>query len=558
VGAISNGSDAVAIGHGASAAGAGAMAIGPGAVASNDGAIALGAGSVTAAAVATAGVTINGTDYDFAGTDPASVVSMGGGLVGARQVTNVAAGRISAGSTDAINGSQLFATNLALTSLGDVIENINNGAGIVYFHANGGPSPIMPDSQAAGLGSVAVGPAAVSTGADSVALGNGAGSGGQGSTALGAGAQAMQDGDVALGQGAVADGGAQSYTGKYSGAQNTTAGTVSVGVAGAERTISNVADGKEATDAVNLRQLDGAVQAANDYTDSQISNVVNNVNNGSTGMFQVSQDNNAPPPSPTGANSAAGGTGAVASGANSTAVGNDSVASGTDSTALGNGATASADNSVALGQGSVADRANSVSVGAAGSERQITHVAAGVLSATSTDAVNGSQLYGTNQTVNNIVNGKAGLVQQVTNNAPVTIAKDSGGTVVNVSGQDGDRIISGVADGQAPNDAATVGQLNQLGQGTGQQINRLDDRIDKAENRSNAGIAAALATAGLPQAYLPGKSMFSVGGGTWNGETGYAMGLSTVSDNGKWLVKGTASTSSRGDVGGSVGVGYQW
>jgi autotransporter adhesin len=67
-----------------------------------------------------------------------------------------------------------------------------------------------------------------------------------------------------------------------------------------------------------------------------------------------------------------------------------------------------------------------------------------------------------------------------------------------------------------------------------------------------------MATAGLPQAYLPGKSMFSLAGGTWRGESGYAMGLSTVSDNGKWVIKGTASGSSRGDYGGSVGVGYQW
>ncbi|MGE8591710.1 MAG: YadA-like family protein [Alcaligenes sp.] len=52
--------------------------------------------------------------------------------------------------------------------------------------------------------------------------------------------------------------------------------------------------------------------------------------------------------------------------------------------------------------------------------------------------------------------------------------------------------------------------------------------------------------------------MFSVAGGAWNGESGYAMGLSTVSDNGSWVLKGTVAGSSRGDYGGSVGVGYQW
>ncbi|MDI9682714.1 hypothetical protein QM334_39030, partial [Burkholderia cenocepacia] len=70
--------------------------------------------------------------------------------------------------------------------------------------------------------------------------------------AVGNGAVAGKDGDVALGAGSVADRGAEQYAGKYSGAQNSTAGTVSVGAPGAERTVSNVADGREATDAVNV------------------------------------------------------------------------------------------------------------------------------------------------------------------------------------------------------------------------------------------------------------------------------------------------------------------
>ena len=84
------------------------MAIGTGAKAANENAIALGAGSETAAAVATPSATINGTAHNFAGTNPASTVSVG--KAGSeRTITNVAAGRISAASTDAINGSQLYA-----------------------------------------------------------------------------------------------------------------------------------------------------------------------------------------------------------------------------------------------------------------------------------------------------------------------------------------------------------------------------------------------------------------------------------------------------------------
>ncbi|MGB6102992.1 MAG: YadA-like family protein [Pusillimonas sp.] len=121
-----------------------------------------------------------------------------------------------------------------------------------------------------------------------------------------------------------------------------------------------------------------------------------------------------------------------------------------------------------------------------------------------------------------------------------------------------DRRITNLADGINDTDAVNVGQLNQATGNINNQINRLDGRVNRVENRANAGIATALAAAALPQAYMPGKSMFSLGGGTWNGESGYAMGLSTVSDNGKWLLKGSAVGSSRGDYGAAVGVGYQW
>ncbi|MER9338275.1 YadA-like family protein, partial [Mesorhizobium sp. M0293] len=102
-----------------------AMALGAGATANEPGSVALGAGSTTAAAVATTGTTINGVNYTFAGTAPTSTVSVGS-VGNERTVTNVAAGRISSSSTDAINGSQLFATNQAVEamqgSVGDLTE----------------------------------------------------------------------------------------------------------------------------------------------------------------------------------------------------------------------------------------------------------------------------------------------------------------------------------------------------------------------------------------------------------------------------------------------------
>ncbi|CAM2178194.1 hypothetical protein PSAC2689_330001 [Paraburkholderia sacchari] len=117
------GTAAIAVGANALASGDNALAIGAGATASHSSAVALGAGSTTAAAVATTDATIGGQDYTFAGSNPASTVSIGS-AGNERTLTNVAAGRLSASSTDAVNGSQLYATNTALNNLAQQNDNI--------------------------------------------------------------------------------------------------------------------------------------------------------------------------------------------------------------------------------------------------------------------------------------------------------------------------------------------------------------------------------------------------------------------------------------------------
>ena len=251
-------------------------------------------------------------------------------------------------------------------------------------------------------------------------------------------------------------------------------------------------------------------------------------------------------------NTIAIGTGNIVSGKNSGAIGDPTVVSGNSSYSIGNNNNVSADNAYALGSNIKAtvndsvylgDRAQTQGIhtadaakgeaytygglndkavaGKAGSAaaankvagvvtvgngtdetRQVQGVAAGVVSADSTDAINGSQLYYTNQAIN----------QSVTN---------IGNYVVNM----------------------------------GNQINQ---RIDNVESDSKAGTAAAMAVAGLPQAYLPGKSMMAVAGGVYRGESGYAVGFSSISDGGNWVIKGTATGNSRGHYGATAGVGYQW
>ncbi|XHS33971.1 YadA-like family protein [Pseudoxanthomonas sp. UC29_72] len=492
-------------------------------------------------------ITQNGTDYAIAlnpdlvatsittgssrlDTNGLSLTGGPGGTVvlgnagldnGGNRIVNVAAGTA---ATDAVNVSQLTSAIAgATTHYYSVSDGGNQGGNYSGDGATGS------NALAAGVGTNA-------SAAGATAVGSGSSASGTGATAIGRNASASAQGSVALGDGASDGGrGAESYTGKYSGASNASVGTVSVGDAatGATRTISNVADGRLATDAVNLRQLDGAVQTANAYTDSQVQQVnqqvaqnnadIKNVQEGRDGFFQVNNTGAQAKPSVTGANASAGGAGAVASGANSLAVGTQ--------------AAATADNAVALGSGSVASRANTVSVGQAGSERQITNVAAGVQA---TDAVNVSQLQASQQGSVQYASNADGSV----NYSQVALGNGQAPTTV-----------SNVAAGVNGTDAVNVNQLNQ---GFGNAIRYTDAVAGQVQRDANGGIAAAVATANLPQSYIPGRGMTSVGLGSYQGQSAIAVGVSAITDNGRWVIKFSGTADTRGQTGVGAGVGYQW
>ena len=135
---------------------------------------------------------------------------------------------------------------------------------------------------------------------------------------------------------------------------------------------------------------------------------------------------------------------------------------------------------------------------------------------------------------------------------PSRIYFSSQGPSISKSGIDaGGNRITGVADGVAPTDAVNVRQMNQVS-------GHLASRINDVDKRAKAGIAQAIATAGLPQAYRPGAGMASAALGTFGGQGAIAIGVSKISDNGHWVFKGTFSGNTQSKVGGSVGVGYQW
>ncbi|PZW88909.1 autotransporter adhesin [Paraburkholderia tropica] len=466
-GASAFGTSATASGAGGSAIGAQALAsasnataIGYGATATTVNSVALGYGATTAAAVKTPNGVIGGQTFTYAGATPTGVVSVGAATA-ERQVTNVAAGQVNASSTDAVNGSQLYATNTQVTvntsavttlqgeiadavmydstahdrvtlggvgsnvkltnvaaatltgtstdavngsqlyatnnnvtAISNTVNKITSGGGIMYFHTNS----MLADSAANGPNSTAIGPGAVTTYTDDIAIGNGASASrpsfsGQGANvALGASATAQGYRSVAIGYGARTN----------TGSLYTSASDIAIGQTAFSEGYNSVALGNNAN--AGTAGTDGNNVAVGSNTYAKASGAV---------AFGGSATAAASSATALGAAANAGASGA-------TAVGKASTASVSNAVAIGYGANASVADSVALGHGATTEAAVNtpngviggqtftyagatptgvVSVGSSGHERQVTNVAAGRVTAASTDAVNGSQLYATNTQV---------------------------------------------------------------------------------------------------------------------------------------------------------------
>ena len=183
----------------------------------------------------------------------------------------------------------------------------------------------------------------------------------------------------------------------------------------------------------------------------------------------------------------------------------------------------------------------------------------------------GEVIYKTKDDVNfnSVQLGKNGPKVTSTENGAVSFSDKEGKAPVKVTG---------VADGainansrEAVNGSqlyALAGQVNQIGSTInkfGDKLNQFDNKLSHIDNKVNkmdkklrAGIAGANAAVGLPQVYLPGKSMVAASAGTFKGQHAFAVGYSRASDNGKMVLKLQGNINTSNDVGGSVGVGYQW
>ncbi|MCA8294905.1 YadA-like family protein [Burkholderia sp. AU30198] len=370
-------------------------------------------------------------------------VSLGAGNGGSPvRLTNVAEGNVAAGSTDAVNGAQLRrATDGTAAALGGGAKANPDGT-------------ISAPTYKVGDGSFNnVGDALTNL-----------------DTRVGSNTTTLENHETRIGN---AETNIAGNTAAIAGLQQDAlqfdpkAGAYNAARGGAPTKLTNVADGNIAagsTDAVNGGQLSGVKSSL----EQQITQVSNQAGEAVKNVVKYDVD----------ANGNRMNSVSLIGGDTKAAVVLKNVAAGTDDTDAVNVKQLKSVQSNLNQLGALAvqyddSSKSSITLGGAGGTR-ITNVQAGTLSSTSTDAVNGSQLYATNQqvaknttditnlqgNVTNIANGKAGLVQQQDPNGAITVGKDSGGTSVNFSGTAGDRVLTGVAAGVKDNDAVNMGQFN--------------------------------------------------------------------------------------------------
>ncbi|QLB15235.1 adhesin [Mannheimia granulomatis] len=527
------GGSAIALGNSANAAGAasvalgvssqatatGTVALGQNAKATHQGSVALGTNSETAAAVATKSATLNGNTYTFAGTTPSSTVSIGS-VGNERTLTNVAAGRISDSSTDAINGSQLYAAYTEIDSLNTKVDELSNGtltfvddAGTAIARKLGDSLNVKGGADAAKLTDNNIG--VVATDANTLTV------------KLAKDIDLTPAGSVTVGNSKLNNNGLTINNGPS---------VTTTGVDAGKLKVTNVADGDispVSKDAVNGSQLYGTA-----------SSVANALGGGST----VNTDGTVSAPSYTVVN------GAPAAEASKTV---NNV--GDAITALNDAVTSPLTFAGDTGTASKRKLGSTVTVkGGVSNEAQLTDNNIGVVSdGNGTLTVKLAKDIKVNSVTAKTVTADTVKAGDTTiDNNGLTIA---GGPSVTKSGINaaGNKITN-VKAGTADTDAVNVSQLRASEQNINNKINNIDTKINRTDKRLRAGIAGATATAGLPQAYLPGKSMLATSGGTYRNEAAIAVGYSRISDNGKVIWKVTGNSNTRGDFGGSLGMGYQW
>ena len=615
----STGKHTAALGASANASAEAALALGASANASHANAVALGANSVTKAAVASNEATVNGVYYSgFAANNAASVVSLGDAGK-ERQLVNVAAGQISATSTDAINGSQL---HLVASGLRDQMP-------VVYTTVNGKKAVKKPDGKFYELDDKGNVTSTVVPNGDVIASMNDGNNSVTSPMTLANIKSTLPDtfsttinpkdnsavtptetqaapvlnksqynyaatlGDVLnAGWNLQADQKAVDFVKPYD----------KVNFASADGTveITPTTDGSASTLDFKVKHTDltvtnGKVVDPDNTNGSKFVNattVANTVNNSGWklgGNDKTAAGNLVKPSNKVNFINGMGTTSEVKTDAKT---GDSTVTFNVKP----NGTTINVtDEGVSVNTGKITaaptsgNDAGKVTVADAekGKVATVDNVAKAINSAgwKATATKDGGEVEGTSEqlvkpgeTVNYIAGKNIKLKQNGANftvsttenvtftnanvNSTLTVGEGNSATQI-TSSADGMKVakadgsatrITNVAAGVNPTDAVNVSQLG----GLKNDIHNMNNRLGKVNREARAGVAGANAAASLPQVYIPGKSMVAAAGGTFKGQNAFAVGYSRSSDNGKLILKLQGNANTQGDVGGGVGVGYQW
>ena len=615
----STGKHTAALGASANASAEAALALGASANASHANAVALGANSVTKAAVASNEATVNGVYYSgFAAKNAASVVSLGDAGK-ERQLVNVAAGQISATSTDAINGSQL---HLVASGLRDQMP-------VVYTTVNGKKAVKKPDGKFYELDNAGNVTSTVVPNGDVIASMNDGSNSVTSPMTLANIKSTLPDtfsttinpkdnsavtptetqaapvlnksqynyaatlGDVLnAGWNLQANGSAVDFVKPYD----------KVNFASADGTVEITPTTNGSTSTLDfkvkhtdLTVTDGKVVTPDNTNGSKSVNattVANTVNNSGWklgGNDKTAAGNLVKPSNKVNFINGMGTTSEVKTDAKT---GDSTVTFNVKP----NGTTINVtDEGVSVNTGNITaaptsgNDAGKVTVADAekGKVATVDNVADAINSAgwKATATANGGEVEGTSEqlvkpgeTVNYIAGKNIKLKQDganftVSTTENVTFTNANVGSTLKVgegnnatqitSSADGMKVakadgsatrITNVAAGVNPTDAVNVSQLG----GLKNDIHNMNNRLGKVNREARAGVAGANAAASLPQVYIPGKSMVAAAGGTFKGQNAFAVGYSRSSDNGKLILKLQGNANTQGDVGGGVGVGYQW
>lgn len=606
-----DGSDAVALGREAKAKRQNALAFGYKAVADHKDAVALGAGAETAEAVGTNEATVNEFKYSgFAGIKPIATVSVGK-KDAERTITNVAAGRIDKTSTDAINGSQLY---LALNALGNVgntlVTNVLGGNAAITKEGDTAGSLTMTDIGGTGQSTIHDAIQAVNNTAKASKTTVVAGDNMQvdevvaadGSRTYTVATKKDVKFDSVVAGGTKIDANGLTFVDDQGTKIDNTPSISKTGIDAGNQKVTNVQNGtveKDSKDAVNGGQLFAQGEGVKniiggDTTYDPKTGTYTNTNIGGTGASTIDEAIKAVNTTAKAAKTeVVQGENIVvtsAPGANGNTVYTVATAKEVtfDKTTVGSVVTDKNTNDITGLSNKTLGGDNFAKNGRAASEEQLNETQTNLATLLGGDAKNTNgnvtmtDIGGTGKNnINDAIKASRNEVKQGKNMVVTPTIGANGQTIYEVATADKvafDEVkvggitidgatnkISGIAKGEVSEtstDAVNGSQLHELSKQimnqSGQGYNILNNRINKVDKDLRAGIAGANAAAGLPQAYIPGKSMVAVAAGTYKGQNAIALGMSRISDNGKVIIKLTGNTNSRGDFGASIGAGYQW